>query len=147
MALRRLARALWPLRPRMRGWYTARVCGLSHLPPLPRRGRGRGGAPCSIHPRDPRPPRSPVWSRNGSRTVPGTVLDVPGSLLIVRTGSRPYMWSALIEKRSFVLGRRLICSDITSTSSCPIASFACMSRLPIAAGATVSRASASTNSL
>lgn len=34
---------------RMRGWYTARVCGLSLLPPLPRRGRGRGGAPCSIH--------------------------------------------------------------------------------------------------
>ena len=34
-----------------------------------------------------------------------------------------------------------------SSDSTPIASFACMSRLPIAAGATVSRASTSTNSL
>ena len=72
---------------------------------------------------------------------------IPNPKMKIRSPYR-YISSSLIEKRSFVfVGRRLMCSDNTSTSSCPIASFACMSRLPIAAGATVSRASASTNSL
>ena len=79
--------------------------------------------------------------------IPSWVPIIPNPKMKIRSPYR-YISSSLIEKRSFVfVGRRLMCSDNTSTSSCPIASFACMSRLPIAAGATVSRASASTNSL
>ena len=87
-----------------------------------------------------------VHSLSGSYTFLGPY-HTPNPKMKIRSPYR-YISSSLIEKRSFVfVGRRLMCSDNTSTSSCPIASFACMSRLPIAAGATVSRASASTNSL